>query len=55
MDLFFDMLRWSGSEGEIFFYFLYFSSLFPFVFLFNAFLAAIGIIGNYAARGWEEI
>ncbi|MDD5291488.1 MAG: hypothetical protein PHZ04_05315 [Patescibacteria group bacterium] len=54
MELLFDMLRWAGSEEEIFSYFIYFSSLFPFVFLFNALFAAIGAIGDYAASSWEE-
>jgi hypothetical protein len=56
METFFCALRWGGSESEILFYFLYFSSLFPFTFLLNAILVVIEIMWDFAARswGWEE-
>jgi len=55
MELFFDMLRWSGSESEIFSYFIYFPSVFPLAFSFCAVLYVIGIISDFAARSWEGI
>lgn len=55
METFFCALKWSGSEGEIFSYFIYFPSVFPLAFLFCAVLFIIEVISDFAERSWEGI